>query len=363
MALKVAIVGSGMIANAGHIPAWKNLESKVEILGVQDRELEKAQNTAGRHGIAKSFGNLEEMLSEIEPDIVSVCTPNVSHASIAKTCLEAGAHVLCEKPLTTKVGDAKELYALAASRSLHLVAAQTYRFWAEIQAAYDIVQTGVLGEIYYAEVAVFRRRGIPKWGLFHIAEESAGGPLFDLGVHILDALNWIMGNPKAVAASGATYKKLGQVDETLVTSLADSGAPLGVFDPRPFDSKEFSVEDMGVGFIRYENGLTLMLRASWAANVPEGFGRTIIMGTKAGLALNPLAVIGSTGHYQSDTHPIVPPNPDIPFHGHWVLTEHMVKLVHGQEEVIVKPAEVINVLKALTALYESADSGREVIIS
>ena len=363
MPLKIAIVGSGMIANAGHIPAWKNLDGQIEILGVHNRELEKAQNTAERHGIPKSFDNLDKMLAELAPDIVSVCTPNVSHASIVKTCLAAGAHVLCEKPLTTKVSDAEELYALAAARSLHLVAAQTFRFWAEIQAAYDIVQTGMLGDIYYAEIASFRRRGIPKWGLFHMAEESAGGPLFDLGVHILDALNWIIGNPKVVAATGATFKKLGRIDENLVTSLADSGAPLGVFDPRPFDIKEFSVEDMGVGFIRYENGLSIMLRASWAANVPEGFARTIIMGTKAGLALDPLTVIGSTGHYQSDTQPIVPPNPDIPFHGHWRLTEHMLKLVQGQAEAIVKPAQVVNVLKALTALYESADSGREVIIA
>jgi predicted dehydrogenase len=119
---------------------------------------------------------------------------------------------------------------------------------------------------------------------------------------------------------------------------------------------------MGVGFLRYETGLTMLLRASWAANVPEGFARTIIVGSRAGLAFSPLTLIGSTGRYQSDTRLNVPASPDIPFYGHWLLAEHMVRLIAGEEEAIVKADEVINVLKALTALYRSADTGREVII-
>jgi predicted dehydrogenase len=359
---KVAVVGAGMIANAGHIPAWKNLIDRAEIVGVSNRNLKRAQDTAERHGINKAFDTLENMLNDTSPDIVSVCTPNVSHTNIIRTCLEAGAHVVCEKPMTTSVHDAEVLYDFAEKRGLYLIAAQSSRFKAEMQAAHRIVSSGVLGDIYYAEAASFRRRGIPKWGRFHVAGESAGGPLFDLGVHILDALNWIMGNPTPISASGATYSKFGNKDEGLVTTLADSGAPVGVYDARPFQVEEFSVEDMGVGFLRYENGLTLSLRASWAANVPDGFAKTILMGTKAGLTFNPLTVIGSTGPYQSDTRPIVPADPDIPFYGHWKLTEHVLDLLDGKVEPVILPSQVVNVLKALTALYESADAGKEIRI-
>jgi predicted dehydrogenase len=363
MALRVAVVGTGMIANAAHIPAWTNLKGRVELIAVLDRNPVNAKNTAQRHSIPHACEDLKKMLEEHKPDIVSVCTPNVSHAGIVRTCLESGAHVLCEKPLTTSYQDAKMLYDLAETMGVHLVAAQTYRFNSQIEAAKSLTANGRLGDIYYAEAAAFRRRGIPKWGLFHVADESAGGPLFDLGVHVLDAMNWIMGNPKVISATGATYKNTGFRDEDLVTSLADSGAPVGLFDPRPYSPEEFTVEDMGVGFLRFDNRMTLSLRTSWAANVPEGFGRTIIMGTKAGMALDPLTLIGTTGRYQSDTVPIVPADPEIPFYGHWKITKHMVDLIEGKEEQIVRPAEVLNVLKALTALYESADTGREISIN
>ena len=363
MAYKIAIVGTGMIANAAHLPAWKNLEERAEIVGVSNRNIRKARDTAARHGTSCALEKIEEMLSKTTPDIVAVCTPNVSHTPIIRTCLEAGCHVVCEKPMTTSADDAEDLFALADKRGLRLIASQSSRFKAEMQAAYAIVSSGMLGEIYYAEAASFRRRGIPTWGTFHVADESAGGPLFDLGVHILDAFNWIIGNPKPVSASGAIYTKFGNKEEEVVTTLADSGAPVGVYDPRPFDPKDFTVEDLGVGFLRYETGLTISLRASWAANVPDGFAKNIIMGTKAGLTFNPLTIIGATGPYQSDTTPIVPPDPDIPFYGHWKLAEHVLDLLDGKVEPIVRPAEVVNVTKALAALYESAEAGAEVRIA
>lgn len=362
MAVRVAIVGAGMIANAGHIPAWQAQGEQVTLRGVYNHRLEKAQRTAERHRVPGAYDDLGELLMTERPDIVSICTPNVSHAPLIEQCLRAGAHVVCEKPLTTRVEDAERLFELAASKSLHLVATQTGRFSGQMQAAHDIVAAGRLGEIYYAESAKFRRRGIPTWGSFHKAQASAGGPLFDLGVHALDALIWIMGNPTIVAASGTTYRKLGTRDDGRRRSLADSGAPAGVFDPQPFRPDEFSVEDMGVGFLRLADGGSICLRTSWAANIPDGFGRTAIVGTEAGLLLDPLTVIGSSDGYQSDTQIRVPQPPDVPFHGHHELAAHVLRLIAGDEEPIVKPEEVLNVLRGLTALYESADAGREIVI-
>ena len=145
-----------------------------------------------------------------------------------------------------------------------------------------------------------RRRGVPKWGMFHMREHSGGGPLCDIGVHVLDALLWIMGNPKVTAASGAAYLKIANQDEGLKMSLADSGAPVGVFDPRPYDPHEFDVEDMAAGFLRLENGATISITASWAANVPEGVGGTFILGTLGGLRLRPLTLVRNIGSYQGE---------------------------------------------------------------
>ena len=358
--LRVAILGGGMIANAGHIPAWKNLQNDVEIVAVSNLHQEKAEQTAQRQGIAHAYDDWQKMLAEMEPDIVSICTPNVYHKEQTIAALEAGKHVLCEKPVAPAYADALAMFKTAAAVGKLLLVGQTGRFSNEMLAAQEIAESGRLGEIHYAETASLRRRGIPTWGRFHMKEHSGGGPLYDIGVHSLDVLLWIMGNPRVVAASGATYTKLANRDERLVTSLADSGAPLGVFTPRLYDYREFDVEDMAAGFLRLEDGAAVSIKASWAANVPQGTGGTLILGTEGGLSFHPLTLISNMGSYQVDIRPKVPADPDIPFYGHWRQAEHLIRVIRGQEELLVKREEVLNVIRALEGLYRSAQEGREV---
>ena len=359
--LKVAIVGAGMIANAGHIPAWKHLEDDIEIVGVCNRHLARAEHTAKRHHIPRAYNDWEAMLAQLKPDIVSVCTPNAAHRELAIAALKAGAHVLCEKPVATGYAEALEMYEASKAADRILTVAQTGRFSNATIAAREIAASGHLGKMVYAETSAMRRRGIPTWGTFHIKEASGGGPIFDLGVHVLDALLWIVGNPQVVAVSGISSTKLADSSKQLVTTLEAAGAPTGVHDPRPYDSREFDVEEMAAAFIRLENGAAVILRTSWVANIPpEGIWDTLILGTKAGLRLDPLTIYGSIGRYQADTTPVVPPDSQIPFQGHWGATENLVKAIRGEEELVVKRAEVLNVIRALEALYHSAREGREV---
>ncbi|HHX63758.1 MAG TPA: Gfo/Idh/MocA family oxidoreductase [Chloroflexi bacterium] len=360
--LKVAVIGTGMIANAAHIPAWKNLKDDVEVMAVSDIFPERAEGTAKRHGIPRAYGDGYKMLQEVQPDIVSVCTPNCYHKEWTIAALEAGAHVLCEKPIAPGYADAVEMFQTADRVNRILMVGQSARFSADTLAAKDIADAGELGEMYYAETASLRRRGVPQWGMFHMKEHNAGGPIYDLGVHALDALLWIMGNPKVVAVSGQTYTKLANQDEGLKTSLADSGAPLGVFDVRPYDYREFDVEDMAAGFLRLETGATVSIKTSWAANIPEGMGGTFILGTRGGLRMRPLTLIRNLGSYQVDVIPKVPQDPNIAFYGHWKETAHMLNVIRGEEEMMIKREEVLNVIRALDGLYQSALEGREVCL-
>ncbi len=357
---RVGIIGVGMIANAAHIPAWKNLKDDVELVAVADVVEQNARNTAERHGIPHAYGDPAEMLKEQALDIVSVCTPNCYHKQWTIAALEAGAHVLCEKPIAPGYADALEMYQVAERTGKVLMVGQSLRFMGGTMAAKELADQGVLGEVYYAETASLRRRGVPKWGMFHMKEHNAGGPIYDLSVHSLDSLLWIMGNPRVVAVSGMTYTKLANKDEQLKTSLADSGAPLGVFDPRPYDYREFDVEDMAAAFLRLENDITISIKASWAANLPEGIGGTFILGTDGGMRLYPLMLARNLGGYMVDITPKVPRDPDIMFYGHWRETAHLLRVIRGQEELIVKPEEVLNVIRALEAVYRSAELGREV---
>jgi predicted dehydrogenase len=240
-----------------------------------------------------------------------------------------------------------------------LYPSQSLRFINQFSAGRELAAEGRLGEIYFAEINSVRRRGIPKWGFFHMKKHNAGGPIYDLGVHTLDAVLWIMGNPKVKAVSGMTYAKLGNRDEGLVTSLADSGAPIGVFTPRPYDYHEFDVEDFASGYIRLENNITVSLKTSWAVNMPDSFDLTVT-GTEGGLQLPPLRLFTNQGRYQVEVAPKVLPDPDVPFSGHYGLTENFIKALHGEEEPIVKPEETLNVICAIELLYRSAAEGREI---
>jgi predicted dehydrogenase len=360
--LKVCVVGTGMIANAAHLPAWKHIPEDVEVVGVADIRPEAAEQTAKRYNVPHAYSDWQKMLKDLKPDIVSVSTPNMYHKEVTIGALKSGAHVLCEKPISTSYQNAVEMFKTADAAGRTLFVNQSLRFASSVMAVKEIVASGKLGEIYYAETSSLRRRGVPKWGMFHMKQHNAGGPVYDLGVHMIDSLMWIMGNPRAVAVSAMTYTKIANRDEGLHESLADSGAPIGVFTPRPYSYKEFDVEDFAAGFVRFENNITLSIKTSWAANIPEGIGQTFILGTEAGIQLWPVKVISNMGKFQVDVTPKVLPDRDVAFSGHWEEVEHIIRVLRGQEEQIVKREQVFNVMRILDGFYKSAQVGREVVL-
>ncbi len=360
--LKVGVIGTGMIATAGHIPAWKNVKDDVDIMAVADLDEERARLVAKNEGIARAYGDWETMLAEVKLDIVSVCTPNSYHKEQTVAALESGAHVLCEKPVATSYTDAAQMFDTAEDAGRVLFACQSMRFENTMIAAKECIDDGRLGECYFAEIVAMRRRGIPTWGRFHMAEHSGAGPVYDLGVHQLDGLLWLLGNPKVKAVSSMTFTKFGNRDEGLKTSLAESGAPLGVLTPRAYNYKEFDVEDLAAGFIRLETGGVVNFKISWAANISKEVFNTTILGTEGGLTLDPFTLSTNMGSYQVDVTPKIPPDPDVFFCGHRIIAEHFVKVARGEEAPLVTRAEVLNTMRALDAVYQSAREGKEVWI-
>jgi predicted dehydrogenase len=303
------------------------------------------------------------MLTEVKPDIVSVCTPNLYHKDQTIAALECGAHVLCEKPLAGTYADAVAMFGAADAAGKQLMACQSLRFYNNLIAAKEFAESGQLGEVYFAEVMGMRRRGIPTWGQFHMKKHSGAGPVYDLGVHQLDGLYWLIGNPRVVSVSAQTFTKIGNRDEGLKTSLADSGAPLGVLTPRKYDYHEFDVEDMAAGFIRLENGAVVAFKTSWAANISKELFNTNILGTQGGLNLDPFLLSTNMGSYQVDVTPKIPADEDYFFVGHFGATAHFIRLIRGEEEAIVKRDEVLNVMRTLEAIYKSAEEGREIKVA
>lgn len=360
--LVVAVIGAGMIATKAHIPAYQSLPDSVKIAAIVDSSEENAQRVALQADIPKWYTDAETMLRAIKPDLVSVCTPNVSHAGFVRLALEYGAHVLCEKPLALTWRETKELFDLAASKGKMLMACQTLRFDREYLAAKEMVDSGLLGKIYYAEFTAIRRRGIPKWGVFHRKELNGGGCLCDLGVHMIDAAMWLMGTPKIEAISGSAASYIARGETGVHTSLVESGAPAGVSNARPYLPEEFEVEEFAAGSVRFEDGLRMNFKTSWALNLPPQFNLSLA-GSKAGLTLPGLKLFSVMGRYQADITPRVfkeGPHDAQPFSGHYLLIENAVHHLLHQVPLIVRPEQTLSVAAIIDAFYLASELNREV---
>ncbi len=269
--LKVGIIGCGGIANGKHMPGLAKLPN-VEVVAFCDIIPSRAEEAALTFGgkDARVYEDYRQLLTEESLDTVHVCTPNSSHAEITVASLEAGCHVMCEKPMAKTAAEAHEMVAAAERTGNKLTIGYQSRFRSDSEYLKQACERGDLGEIYLAKAKAIRRRAVPTWGVFLDEEKQGGGPLIDIGTHALDLTLWMMGNylPKYVV--GTVYHKLAQRE-----NAANAWGP--------WDPKKFQVEDSAFGFIVMEDGATIILESSWALNtLLEGEARTILHGTEGG---------------------------------------------------------------------------------
>lgn len=352
--IKVCIISCGMIANSAHIPAYRTFGDDFFISAVSDINENSARETAKRHGIPNFYVNAEEMLEKEKPDLVSVCVPNCFHKEYTITALNAKANVLCEKPLAFRLSDAKEMFDAAKRNGKILMACQSMRFTPDRLAAKEYIDENGLGNIYYGDFSRVRRRGIPYWGTFHMKKISCGGAFVDIGVHMLDALLWLMGNPEIESVNGTVM----QNHKNELGSLTSSGALTGNVDSiRKFNPDEMDVEDFSCGTLKFKNCANVSFKVAWAANMPES-SDIRLTGDRAGIDL-PSGKI----YFGEDGEEILKPKKLIynsPFAGHIYIADNLRKVIKGEAEPIVKPEETVNTARIIEMFYKSAEIKREV---
>ncbi len=269
--IKVGIIGCGGIAKGKHMPSLKKV-ADCEMVAFCDIIPERAEKAAKEFGTpnAKTYTDYKELLKDESIDVVHVCTPNRAHSFITVDALEAGKHVMCEKPMAINSEEAKKMLDAAKRTGKKLSIGYQSRFRDDSVYLKKETEDGTFGDIYYAKATALRRRAVPTWGVFLNEYEQGGGPLIDIGTHALDLTLWMMNNYKPKYCVGTTYHKLNNQTAT--------GNAWGDWDP-----EKFTVEDSAFGFVVMENGATIILESAWALNtldVREAV--TSLCGTLAG---------------------------------------------------------------------------------
>lgn len=356
---RVGIVGCGGIAKQKHFPALSRIDD-VDMVAFCDIIPERAAAAAAEYGVAGAtcYASYEDMLAKEQLDIVHVLTPNRSHCEITVAALEAGCHVMCEKPMAVTTADAKAMLDATKRTGKKLTIGYQNRFKPESLYLKRACGNGDLGEIYYAQARNVRRRGVPTWGVFLDAEAQGGGPLIDIGTHALDLTLWLMDNHKVKSVIGTTYRKLAD-------QVPESGNGFGDWDP-----KEFTVEDSAFGFITMQNGATIQLETSWALNTllctPLG-PRTQLCGTKGGADMEDGLRINFVEYGKLTTKCPALAGDGVDFfdarnslQAHELEAERWLEAIRTDTEPVTKPEQALAVTQILEAIYESAQTGKAI---
>ena len=317
---------------------------------------ERAQKAAKQYGTedAKVYTDYKELLADDSIEVVHVLTPNREHCAITVDALEAGKHVMCEKPMAKTAADARKMLDAAKRTGKKLTIGYQNRYRDDSMFLKKACERGDLGEIYFAKAHALRRRGVPTWGVFTDEEEQGGGPLIDIGTHALDLTLWMMDNYEVKSVKGSTFRKLAE--------QKDTGNPWGDWDPN-----EFTVEDSAFGFIEMKNGATIILESSWALNTLDvGEAQTSLCGTKAGADMKDGLRINRIDYgKQSILKPDMNSGGVAFFEGRRAGAEDVearmwIDNILNDTEPMVKPEQALVVTEILEAIYTSAKTGKQV---
>lgn len=349
--LKIGMIGTGSIAHE-HIQAYQKMDN-VELVAFCDINPSQLNHMADRYGISETYSSKEALLASADIDAVSVCTWNAAHAECAIAALNAGKHVLCEKPMATSVADALAMEAAAKKNGKLLMIGFVRRFGNDAQIVTDFRDKDFFGDIYYGKATYLRRNGNPG-GWFGDKSRSGGGPLIDLGVHVIDLLNYLMGQPKPISVYGATFQKLFNRPDSKDTVAYSSSTT---------DEKDIcDVEDLASAMIRFADGSVVSIEASFSLNLKEDQGKIELFGTKGGASLAPqLELYTDINGYMTDIQLKTPTALDMNglFYNE---VAHFVDCVLNNTECLTPAADGVTIMRILDAIYQSAETGHEVMI-
>jgi predicted dehydrogenase len=352
--LRVGVIGVGW-AGQRHIAAYDALP-EAQVVAIAGLEHDVRSALAERHGIEHHVERWQDLVELDGLNAISIAVPTFLHAPVAIGALERGMHVLCEKPIARTMAEADAMVEAARRAGRVLDVAFNHRRRGDIQRLKGVIDAGRLGRPYYAKAWWLRRSGIPTLGSwFTSAELAGGGPLVDIGVHVLDYSLFLLGNPAVTAVSASTYDLLGRAGFGSDPASGKTGAKT---------SAAFDVEDLATVFMRLEDGGTLLVEASWAAHRADGdeFGITLY-GTDGGaeLIVDDYAPSGSLRIFTDDDGvAVATPVAAEPGRGHDAVVEQFAATIRSGDWSDHDGSGAAELARVVDACYESAAEQREV---
>jgi predicted dehydrogenase len=281
---RVGIIGVGQIGKA-HVKRYSEMES-VEMVAIADINEAEADRVSAMYGIPNVYTDFRELLQRDDIVAVDVCLHNNYHMPMTVAALEAGKHVYCEKPMAGAYIDAETMYRTAQETGQMLSIQLNTLYAKETKAAKALIDDGMLGRVYHARSTGFRRRGRPfvdGYGSASFVQKqiSAGGALYDMGVYHIARMLYLLGNPEVERVSGKIYQE---------TDI----------DAARKESSGYNVEELGLGLVRLQDGITLDIIEAWAIHL-DGIEGSSIVGSKGGVRLEPFGYFRSVGHLDLDS--------------------------------------------------------------
>lgn len=347
--VKIGIIGLGSLS-AIHFNAYKN-NPNAEVVAVCDSFGDRAIQRAAELGIKEAYTDYKEMFRKSGIDAVSLITSNNAHASIAIDALEAGIHVLCEKPPALNADEAIRMKEAADKNGKLLMFGFVRRFAQNSEVLNEYIKKGELGDIYYVKTGCLRRCGNPG-GWFANSSISGGGPLIDLGVHIIDLAMYLMGKPKPVKILGNTSKKIG--NRANINGISRYKAAVS-------DTAINDVEDFANALINFDNGASLYVETSWVMNIKEDTMYMDLFGDKGGAMLEPdFEIYSEKNDYLVNIKPVMDSYSFDVEKSFGAEIDHFIDCIVNGTSCICPAEDGVTVMKVLDAIYESAKTGEAV---
>ncbi|TDW95552.1 putative dehydrogenase [Kribbella pratensis] len=352
--LRVGVVGLGFAGRTA-LEAFSELPD-VEVIGLAGLEKDILTSLGEKHGVPHLYERWEDLLETPGLEAVSIGTPTQLHAPIALAALQKGLHVLSEKPLARTLAEGTAMVEASKQAGRVLKVVFNHRERGDVAALKHQIDEGQLGRIYYAKAHWMRRNGIPGMGgWFTNRELSGGGPLIDLGVHILDMALHLMGEPQVSTVSADTFAELGPRGK-------------GSRDPNANTlGSAFEVEDLATAYLRLKGGGALQLETSWATFRAPGDNFGIeLFGTDGGAKIevqnytneDTLRIFTDVGGVPAEVKPATGAGL-----GHRAVVREFVRIVKSGEWEGQNGSEALLRTEIIDACYASAKAGREVVLN